>query len=836
MYYDLIYTRCRHGVDILRSGQPILSDGFKVYACCSDLYKEDIVDLQLVMNSLQKKQSFSEPDFMDDAYLYAVPDAGFSFLNSFHPIPYDLSVTGDFAKRPGMYLNHAIIGNFKYLYPFEIFHDRKVWTARENNEAYYYENEPADLECREIRASESPFYSFSKIGNFIKDGRADALKKAVAFILGQFLLPLDKRKYLVIKDESSENIEMWIGAIELAFSPRIASNIPFATRMDKFINSNIYYVKEDGSFSQQQQSSPANHTRLRAMIVGVVSKDKSNQVRILNDSPYVVLDGENKKAEFNMESLGEFFNIISSFDGMHERFSREFLQSFDIHFPSADFNALAKAYEILCGDSFGSPEEYAKALSVLSKYKIYKTNIISEIYEKVNCRLGQFIKSSLEKSFPILNWVGDVSDVVGDPDAKTRLSEIIRDRAKEVFFTDYKKGGITAFWDEVKGGPFVEDVGKFLTDMSDADEYAEVIRLYDSSDAVLFLEIYCMLCRDILRKGESAKLIVSYCVTSCEKKPMTDSSYKRILLTLKKVVGDDALKFLLDGIKTYEPEIFDSVVDHVIVVSSGRGLTLDDMFLLCGDLSEYGMYDKEQMLVRHYIEDAENIMELEAFSERAVSAACFDEKTKEKIYELLDGRVNVEEQDSEIFAASIQKNLPKDTVCTNSAHIVAIDNLLHMKKGDSVKMCLKPYIKQDFPSVLSKNYVARLISALLKIKTTREDQWFILDLLLESPDIFLKQYMSALVMTAESNPEKWERTLEFIYASPNARTKRKLESILSSSIVNSGLKKKNLDALGKLLSDKSMRKYYENIIDDAADEIKERDGSIVSKLFGGFRK
>ncbi len=87
---------------------------------------------------------------------------------------------------------------------------------------------------------------------------------------------------------------------------------------------------------------------------------------------------------------------------------------------------------------------------------------------------------------------------------------------------------------------------------------------------------------------------------------------------------------MLDGIKTYEPEIFDSVVDHVIVVSSGRGLTLDDMFLLCGDLSEYGMYDKEQMLVRHYIEDAENIMELEAFSERAVSAACFDEKTKEK--------------------------------------------------------------------------------------------------------------------------------------------------------------------------------------------------------------
>ena len=63
-------------------------------------------------------------------------------------------------------------------------------------------------------------------------------------------------------------------------------------------------------------------------------------------------------------------------------------------------------------------------------------------------------------------------------------------------------------------------------------------------------------------------------------------------------------------------------------------------------------------------------------------------KQRKKIYELLDGRVNVEGQDSEIFAASIQKNLPKDTVCTNSAHIVAIDNLLHMKKKEILLKCV----------------------------------------------------------------------------------------------------------------------------------------------------
>lgn len=836
MYYDLIYTRCRHGVDILRSGQPILSDGFKVYACSSDLYKENIVDLQFAMNSLQKKQSFSEPEFMDDAYLYAVPDTGLSFLNSFHPIPYDLSVTGDFAKRPGMYLNHAIIGNFEHLYPFEIFHDKNVWTAQENNEVYYYENEPVDLEGREIVESKNPAYSFSKIGNFIKDGRADALKKAIAFIISQFSLPLDKRKYLIIKDESSENIEMWIGAIELAFSPRIASSISFATRMDKFVNSNIYYVKEDGSFSQQQQSSPANHTRLRAMIVGVVSKDKSNQVRILNNSPYVVLDGENKKAEFNIESSGDFFNIISSFDEMHERFSREFLQSFDIHFPSTDFNALAKAYEILCGGSFGSSGEYANALSVLSKYKIYRTDIISEIYEKINSRLDQFIKGSLEKSFPILNWVGDVSDVLGDFNAKTRLSEIIRNRAREVFFTDYKKGGIATFWNEVKRESFVEDIRKLLTDVLNVDEYVEVIRLYDSADAVLFLEIYCTVCNDVLKKSESAKLIVSYCIASCEKKLMTDSSYMRILLALKKVVGDGALKFLLDSIKTYEPEIFDSMIDYVIMVSKDGGGTIEDTLLLCESLSEYGMHDKELMLVRHYIEDAKDIIELELFLEKVINATCFDETTKNRIYELLDDKVSVEDQNFVILATAIQKNRPKSSVCTNSAHIAAIDDLLHLKNGNSVKMCLEPYVKQDFISISSRGYVSRLISALLKVKNTREDQQFILDLLSGSPDIYLKQYLSTLVMVAESNAEKWEWTLEFASTCSDERIKRKVKKALSDAIVNSGLKKKNLDALGKLLLDKSIRKYYEDIVDDAADVIKERDGSIVSKLFGGFRK
>ena len=53
MYSELIYTRCRQGIDILKSGRPILSDGFKVYSCSEDILDGDVADLPLLFNMAQ---------------------------------------------------------------------------------------------------------------------------------------------------------------------------------------------------------------------------------------------------------------------------------------------------------------------------------------------------------------------------------------------------------------------------------------------------------------------------------------------------------------------------------------------------------------------------------------------------------------------------------------------------------------------------------------------------------------------------------------------------------------------------------------------------------------
>ena len=832
MYYDLVYTRCRHGVDILRLGQPILSDGFKVFSCSSALYRDNLADLQYIMNSAQKKQSFNEPDFMDDAYLYCVPDTGLNFLSEFHPVPYDLSVSGDFAKRPGMYLNHVITGDFEGVYPFETFHDKNIWTAQENNEAFYYENEPEDIAGREISVSQ-PQYAFSDIGAFINDGRKELLKKAVAFLMEQLTKPLGERKYLVIKEAASVDVEKWIAAIELAFSPRMASKISFATRMDKFATSNIYYVNTDGSFSQKQQSDSNNSPRLRALVVGVISKDKSNTVRPISDAPYLILDGEKKQMDISVETSNQYYDLISSFDEMHERFVREFLQSFDISSFRLDILELAEAYEILCGKSFGTPYEYAKALNILNQYKFSKSDIICEIYKKVGERLEHFVKSDLKKSLPIINWVGNTAEIVGDSQAKAQLSNIITANAEEVLFKEYKNGGIREFWNGLRGGPFIGDIAGVLSDENNIDEYTSVIRKYDPDDAVSFLNMYCEACDEKIKyEEETAKVVVSSCACACSTRALSNP-YADIIAALNNVLGNKALSFLMKSVKTYEPESLDRVAGSIVEgKDSGIG-SVDDALLICEALAACEMNNQQLVIMRRYIENTKDSIELEALTEKVAKRDYIDAYAQRQIFELLDEKIIFGDFDSAILAASIQKNRPKDALCVNSAHIAAIDAIKKRKKGEAVKNCLEPFVRQDFPSVSTRFYVVDLTSCLLKADTNEDDQDYIVSFIAKAPDMYRNVYLSGLVEMADRNPDKWDMTVTFIVSYPDERFKGKLLRAFESALSNSGLKKKNMDALGKLISDKSVRKVYQNLV---ADLVKDKESSVVSKFFGGFRK
>jgi len=141
-FSELIYTHCRHGIDILKPGRIIANDGFKVYSCTSALPEHNDIDLQFLFNAAQGKQPYKDPDFMDEAYLYYTPDKGKNFMVEFHPVPYAPDTPGDYPHSAGKFLNHVFVGDFSEFYPFETFGNKDIWNAKEEGEAFYYENKP----------------------------------------------------------------------------------------------------------------------------------------------------------------------------------------------------------------------------------------------------------------------------------------------------------------------------------------------------------------------------------------------------------------------------------------------------------------------------------------------------------------------------------------------------------------------------------------------------------------------------------------------------------------------------------------------------------------------
>ena len=277
MYSELIYTRCAEGIDILKGRIPVRNSGFKVFSCSENVTNEGVVDIPFLYATAQTKEPYSEPSFMDDAYLYYVPDIGEKFLLNFHPIPFNREATGDYSHRPGNFINQVYIGSFTDFYPYETFGNEAVWNAQARGEAYYYENVPVPLPERDDLGDTIGSICLDDVANFIADNRRDVLKKAIAFLIKQYTLQPEERKFLVIKDTDSYKIELWIAAIESAFSPLMASRLSFATRLDKFVNSNKYTVNLSGQYQTQiNLQSPNQKLRLRAMIVGVDERDKIN--------------------------------------------------------------------------------------------------------------------------------------------------------------------------------------------------------------------------------------------------------------------------------------------------------------------------------------------------------------------------------------------------------------------------------------------------------------------------------------------------------------------------------------------------------------------------------
>ena len=834
MFYELIYTRCRNGIDILKNGQVISSDGFKVYSCSPQIFENDMVDLPFLENAAKTKQSYTDPGFMDEAYLYYAPDKGNSFLLNFYPVTFDRNAKGDFAKRPGNFINHVLIGDFSEFYPFELFGNEDIWSAKSKEEAYYYETEPTSLASRKIS---DPFgkYTNDKILKFINEGREEALKKAVAFIIEQYSRPPENRKYLLIKDDTSEKIELWTAAIQAAFSPRAAAAIPFATRMDKFANSNKYTVNASGMFQAQMNVQDSNQKlRFRAMIVGVDERDKANAnaARPLANSPFVLLDGKNKKAMFEADASSPYFQLVTKFDEEHQQFCRVFLQSFDISLPNGDILEMYDAFTIFSRTSLPPANSLATTLKTLDKHKGLNTKKFREMYKKVESELSRFLQEDLMAAFGIIKWLKEAAKIVEDAEAGHRLTDIVCKTFLDLLYRKSDSQSADAFWSQVKQSEFAKNAARAVCDPGTIRQYSSEIDHFKPQNALMLLKIYL----------ESSELLGTFDQQNTMKLAALNleisfryddkANVGKIISLLSRNKGVNVRDFLFSIARnSKDAEFVEFLVGYMIDGDNSAIASDSAMVDFCRSLDAEKMGHLAPVVIGKRLEILNSAQDLERFIATVAGLNFIRGNEMADIFLRIDKKITSFGRGQSSLAQIVQKSRPRGVSCPNSAHIYALDVLSGKAGGQDIADNFESLHKQGVPSKENQDYVDSFAEALLSAKLDIKGTKYFVNVLETAPLYYYQAYAKILSANAAKFPDKWNVLIAFA----DTKKDENIENILVQILADSKLSEKNLFALESLLKG-GHADYFKDLAKMAREVAQQQKAQSKSKGLFGRRK
>ncbi len=730
MYSEIIHTRCGDGIDIKKNQAPVNGGGvggFKVYSCTRNVTDEGFVDLQFLDKVLSEKQSYADPAFMDDAYLYYVPDIGNRILVSFHPIHFDRTAkAGNYPHRPGNFVNQGFIGRFDDVYPYETFGNDSIWDAQKRGEAFYYENAPTELPERDNLSEEIGNITLDDIAGFVSDGRRDVLKSAIAFLVSQYDLPPEERKYLIIRDENSRQIELWIAAIESAFSPRMASGLSFATRLDKFINTNKYTVNLNGQYQPTiNLQSPDQKLRYRAMIVGVDARDRTNSsaVRALPNSPYVILDGKTKTLPIQVDTSNPFYQFVTGFDDAHSFFCREFLQTVDVTTPTCDALKLFVAYSKL--ESYGSfpaLKDVVNGLNLLSRYPLVRTSYLDNLYKKIKANLSEYLKDDAALAFTVLNWLNKTAALVGDSTASENFNQIVCKFFAANIFKQPQDKKTADLAETVIASSFNRNAAEYLIADSTAVEYEEYLQAYKSADWVAFSGTFVKCLGSVTRGKEAFPATVRKILSESIKMLYGErdgNSALQVAGSYYKLNPTDTIETLLsDAASSGESGYTNFLISLVCrispeVTSSDRNLSVFREQLRNNRLENY-----YPVVLAFKARQLSRPQEMEKFLDSISTDKELNWMDLSPVLVALDKNLAVSDKMAGRIAARIQNlNTGKD-ICTNSAHICALTVIDDKRLPESIMPMLNNLVSQGFPSVEEEAYASTLVKKLFANKVS----------------------------------------------------------------------------------------------------------------------
>lgn len=838
MYSELIYTRCRQGIDILKGGRPILSDGFKVYSCSKDIFDGDVADLPLLFNMAQCKQTYSDPNFMDDVYVYATPDKGRNIFVNFHPIPFDRDAKGDYSHRPGNFINQVFVGSFEDVYPFMLFGNQAVWDAQIRREAFYYENEPQPLACRSKLDGAAGLIAAGDIERFVSDGRRDAVKAAVAFIIEQYGLPPENRKYLVIRDESSSYLELWVAAIESAFSPRMASGLPFATRMDKFMNVNRYTVNQNGLYQTQMNLQDSRQKqRFKAMIVGVDERDRTNAsaVRSLPNAPYVILDGKSKKMDYAADISSAYYALATSYNGRHSGFCREFLQMLDIRQPTADILKLYDSYTVLDSGFANFPaRKIAASLAVLETQRMLPCAYLNRLYGAVKEALPRYLREDLLSAFTILKWLQKAAPTAGDAQAFREFDLIVSKAFADCVYSNPLGKGTAEFWSSIRSSGFAGVAADYLVSSKTFETYRGDTVQYGADAWIAFCQIYL----------PCAKKVGAYTVDGISNvvKGSMDACIRST--EMKKALQICGMMFRIDAQTSRnllirlacEADRLESKQYMGLLLRSDAGLTATDRAAI--DFAHFMQKQGQELLsgyvMEYRVETISQPSDLERYLDALLDDPVFRNSDLSGVYAALDSKLQLHDKSSVRMAAKLQKTRRGKEVCPVSAHIGALNTLSDKRSHNSIIGEFESYAGQGFPSIEDKEYVGKLVKAFLSCKLGEEEFDAIIGMLVSSRPYVRTLSQEIIGITTDRNSYAWNVLINALVAEGDPET----AAILSAECVAAKKSEKQMNQLLNLLDSRKAQDYFLKVADDVR---RKKEAEVpragLGRLFGfGGRK
>lgn len=489
MLDQVIYTRCMPHRDLINKGAVSRSDGFGVFSMSQSIFDpEKQIDLGGLKRQLAKKNGAKEKDAVGliSSYEYfAVSDTKYALTYEV-PRPFLQDARGSYSNRADNFIKQGLVGALKG-YPCEYF-GANCWDAYKKGEnEYYIESDPAWL-CQISDVAAGGTVSKNRVRTFVQDGRADAVKTAVWFLMEEYSKPVGERKVLLIRDYPA-NVELWVAAIEYAFSAAMARQITFTTNRTNLNGQTetalFYYTDAAGKFYPNRVGGSSLTRTPFCMIVGFHPQDRyCTNVRQQAASSFVILDGAAKTLNIPVDNSiqAPYFSAVVQYDADIEDFCGILLPSLPLKQITKDLPKLFDAYKYLLDSSHNSEKwGYASTvqhLNCLTAFGLPCNDALNKyLLDECIRAYGKFAEQDENGKYPLLKIMWRIA---GALHREQEVAGCVADRLAEALTQLGSRGDMLCrSWRAAENGGVFNMLRSFLREMfadSELQRYSSQFR------------------------------------------------------------------------------------------------------------------------------------------------------------------------------------------------------------------------------------------------------------------------------------------------------------------------------------------------------------------------